>query len=153
MLIRQLLVPLYCLSIYLSIYIGGLGEIMLNEVGFGAAVCCAERGMRAHLLLRGEQPAVPTGYNLLSLMYGSVSYVPRSVYANRKEMLMKHAELVAGDLVNVVWADYILNLENDELSLNDNGTPLWKDGNVRRVVIVNEGAGSVAALLGRLILS
>ncbi|XP_042376862.1 putative D-cysteine desulfhydrase 2, mitochondrial isoform X2 [Zingiber officinale] len=61
------------------------------------AVCCAERGMRAHLLLRGEQPAVPTGYNLVSLMYGSVSYVPRSVYANRNEMLMKHAELVAGD--------------------------------------------------------
>ncbi|XP_042376864.1 D-cysteine desulfhydrase 2, mitochondrial-like isoform X4 [Zingiber officinale] len=84
------------------------------------AVCCAERGMRAHLLLRGEQPAVPTGYNLVSLMYGSVSYVPRSVYANRNEMLMKHAELVAGDQV----------------------------GNVRRVVIVNEGAGSVAALLG-----
>ncbi|XP_042382960.1 D-cysteine desulfhydrase 2, mitochondrial-like isoform X2 [Zingiber officinale] len=112
------------------------------------AVCCAERGMRAHLLLRGEQPAVPTGYNLVSLMYGSVSYVPRSVYANRNEMLMKHAELVAGDQVNVVWADDILNLENDELSLNDNGTPLWKVGNVRRVVIVNEGAGSVAALLG-----
>ncbi|XP_043724735.1 D-cysteine desulfhydrase 2, mitochondrial isoform X5 [Telopea speciosissima] len=60
------------------------------------AVSCAERGLKSHLLLRGEQPEVLTGYNLISTMYGNVTYIPRSIYANRAEMLERHADFVAG---------------------------------------------------------
>lgn len=129
-------------------------------MGFGAAVCCAERGLRAHLLLRGEQPEVPTGYNLVSLMYGSVSYVERSTYARREEMLLKHAESVAGGEGNVLWVDDILknsnglNLEeSDSVPMDCRGDPLSEcssETSLRRVVIVNEGACSVVGLLGRL---
>ncbi|CAL9061983.1 unnamed protein product [Musa banksii] len=122
------------------------------------AVCCAERGLRAHLLLRGEQPEVPTGYNLVSLMYGSVSYVERSTYARREEMLLKHAESVAGGEGNVLWVDDILknsnglNLEeSDSVPMDGRGDPLSEcssETSLRRVVIVNEGACSVVGLLG-----
>ncbi|THU60307.1 hypothetical protein C4D60_Mb07t11260 [Musa balbisiana] len=95
------------------------------------AVCCAERGLRAHLLLRGEQPEVATGYNLVSLMYGRVSYVERSTYARREEMLLKHAESVAGGEGNVLWVDDILknsnglNLEeSDSVPMDCRGDPL-----------------------------
>ncbi|KAJ8461682.1 hypothetical protein OPV22_034608 [Ensete ventricosum] len=124
-----------------------------------AAVCCAERGLRAHLLLRGEQPEVPTGYNLVSLMYGSVSYVERSAYARREEMLLKHAESVAGGEGDVLWVDDILkknssglNLEeSDSMPMDGRGDPLSEcssETSLRRVVIVNEGACSVVGLLG-----
>jgi hypothetical protein len=33
--------------------------------------------MRAHLLVRGEAPAVPTGYHLLSKLLGTVTYISR----------------------------------------------------------------------------
>ncbi|CAL9149608.1 unnamed protein product [Musa hybrid cultivar] len=122
------------------------------------AVCCAERGLRAHLLLRGEQPEVPTGYNLVSLMYGSVNYVERSTYARREEMLLKHAESVAGGEGNVLWVDDILknsnglNLEeSDSVPMDGRGDPLSEcssETSLRRVVIVNEGACSVVGLLG-----
>ncbi|XP_077227981.1 pyridoxal-5'-phosphate-dependent enzyme family protein isoform X3 [Tasmannia lanceolata] len=72
------------------------------------AVSCAERGLRSHLLLRGEQPEIPTGYNLISTMYGSVSYIARSLYAQREDMLTKHAYLVAG----VIRLVYFLSQNN-----------------------------------------
>ncbi|XP_042500614.1 D-cysteine desulfhydrase 2, mitochondrial-like isoform X5 [Macadamia integrifolia] len=60
------------------------------------AFSCAERGLKSHLLLRGEQPEVLTAYNLISTMYGNVTYIPRSIYAKRAEMLERHADFVAG---------------------------------------------------------
>lgn len=131
--------------------------------GFGVAVCCAERGLRAHLLLRGEQLKVPTGYNLISLMYGNVRYVSRTEYSRREEMLIKHAELVAGDGGNVVWMDDILQEDFGGLNLEKGSVPLdgsrdshLKDENKmssRKVVIVNEGAGNLVGLLGRFVSS
>ncbi|KAK3240248.1 hypothetical protein CYMTET_49899 [Cymbomonas tetramitiformis] len=56
------------------------------------AVACAERGLRAHLLLRGEPFKTPTGYNLLAGMYGKVTYVPRSEYADRDTLLSKYSQ-------------------------------------------------------------
>ncbi|RRT55338.1 hypothetical protein B296_00048516 [Ensete ventricosum] len=106
-------------------------------------------------------PEVPTGYNLVSLMYGSVSYVERSAYARREEMLLKHAESVAGGEGDVLWVDDILkknssglNLEeSDSMPMDGRGDPLSvcsSETSLRRVVIVNEGACSVVGLLGRL---
>ncbi|XP_037413697.1 putative D-cysteine desulfhydrase 2, mitochondrial [Triticum dicoccoides] len=106
------------------------------------AVHCAELGIRPHLLLRGEQLDVPTGYNLISLMFGNVTYASRSVYAHRDEMLYEHAKKVAGTGGSVLWADDIVR---DDLSV-DEETVLENDS--RRVVIIKEGAGTVQALLG-----
>ena len=61
------------------------------------AAACAEQGIAAHLLIRGERPAVPTGFHLLARMYGHVTYVTRSEYADRDMMLQKHAELLRED--------------------------------------------------------
>jgi hypothetical protein len=60
-----------------------------------AAVACAETGMSAHLLLRGERPLVLTGYTLMCHMYGHVTYIPRSEYANRDAMFAKHVDRVS----------------------------------------------------------
>ncbi|CAA7049754.1 unnamed protein product [Microthlaspi erraticum] len=108
------------------------------------AVSCAERGVRSHLLLRGEQPEVLTGYNLVSTMYGNVQYVPRSRYANREEMLRTHADLVAGEDGSVLWAKDIVEAMDDAKKddlLRSKTSP-------RKVLIVNEGAGDALALLG-----
>ncbi|CAH8360950.1 unnamed protein product [Eruca vesicaria subsp. sativa] len=102
------------------------------------AVSCAERGVRSHLLLRGEQPEVLTGYNLVSTMYGNVVYVPRSRYANREEMLRTHADLVAGEDGSVLWTK---DLEAMDCFPSSKASP-------RKVLIVNEGAGDALALLG-----
>ncbi|KAF3334810.1 D-cysteine desulfhydrase 2 [Carex littledalei] len=103
------------------------------------ALYCAEMHIRPHLLLRGEQPQVPTGYNLISLMFGNVTYASRSVYAQRSQMLHDHAEKVAGPDGLVVWADDITDLKWQELEMS---------GASRRVVIISEGAASAVALLG-----
>ena len=58
------------------------------------AAACAEQGITAHLLIRGERPAVPIGFHLLARMYGHVKYVTRAEYANRDAMLQKHAKLL-----------------------------------------------------------
>lgn len=58
------------------------------------AALASSLGMRAHLLLRGEAPEVPTGYTLWSMMFGHVVWVPRSVYADRESMLQRHADTV-----------------------------------------------------------
>lgn len=91
--------------------------------------------MRSHLLLRGEQPEVLTGYNLVSTMYGNVEYVPRSRYANREQMLRTHADLVAGEEGDVLMA-------KDLEAVDSKASP-------RKVLIVNEGAGDALALLGK----
>lgn len=107
------------------------------------AVSCAERSIRSHLVLRGEQPAVPTGYNLVSLMYATnIVYVPRSVYADRNKMLRDHAELVAASSSS---SSSILML--DDVIHGDTS-----DGHhhqmKNKVAIINEGAVSGTALLG-----
>ncbi|XP_018633770.1 D-cysteine desulfhydrase 2, mitochondrial isoform X2 [Nicotiana tomentosiformis] len=117
-------------------------------VRHATAVSCAERGLKSHLLLRGEQPATLTGYNLISTLYGNVRYVPRSLYARREEMLLKHAHLVAGNV------GLVLSLAELEASLSSNGcgehsslvNALTKRS--KKVVVINEGAGDAAALLG-----
>uniref|UniRef100_J3L361 D-cysteine desulfhydrase n=1 Tax=Oryza brachyantha TaxID=4533 RepID=J3L361_ORYBR len=105
------------------------------------AVHCAEWGMRPHILLRGEQPDVPTGYNLISLMFGNVTYVSRSVYAHRDEMLYDHARKVAGTGGTVLWAD---DIGREDFVLDEDNCEIGS----RRVVIIKEGAGNVQALLG-----
>lgn len=109
--------------------------------------------MRSHLLLRGEQPEIPTGYNLVSLMYGTVKYVDRSVYARREGMLVEHANAVAGADGCVVDTDDFLCSGSNGCGLNLDGPPQVESGKCsRRVVVVSEGAGDVVALLGEIIL-
>ncbi|XP_021312649.1 putative D-cysteine desulfhydrase 2, mitochondrial isoform X2 [Sorghum bicolor] len=104
------------------------------------AVHCAEWGIRPHILLRGEQLDVPTGYNLISLMFGNVTYASRSLYAQRDEMLYEHAIKVAGCSGTVMWADEIIG---KDLGLDEDTT----DGNgSRKVMIVKEGAGVMRLL-------
>ncbi|KMZ73113.1 hypothetical protein ZOSMA_153G00040 [Zostera marina] len=100
------------------------------------AVSCAERSIRSHLVLRGEQPAVPTGYNLVSLMYATnVVYVSRSVYADRTKMLRDHADLVAASSSSSIFTlDDIIHGCNHEMK--------------NKVAMINEGAVSATALLG-----
>lgn len=56
------------------------------------AAACAEHGIRAHLLVRGERPAVPTGHHLYTRMLGRVEYVSRVDYADRQAMLDRYVE-------------------------------------------------------------
>lgn len=107
-----------------------------------SAVSCAERGINAHLLLRGEQPQILTGYNLISMLYGNVTYVPRSLYANRQKMLTSHAHSIS---TTVVFLDDLLeaSFTNDK-STKSNSQPL----NSKKMVIINEGAGDAIALPG-----
>jgi D-cysteine desulfhydrase len=124
------------------VFVHLIGNFFTPSYHLVPAVHCAERGIRPHILLRGEQLDVPTGYNLISLMFGNVTYVSRSVYANRDKMLYEHAMEIAGTNGTVMWADDIIgeDLAIDGDSNDVNGS--------RRVVIVKEGAGSVQALLG-----
>ena len=77
---------------HLQLTCGGLQSAHTAAV----AAACAEQGIRAHLLVRGERPAVPTGFHLLARMYGQVTYVKRSEYADRKAMMTKHANIISG---------------------------------------------------------
>lgn len=113
-----------------------------------AAVSCAERGVRSHLLLRGEQPEVLTGYNLVSTMYGNVQYIPRSRYANREEMLRTYANLVAGEDDSVLWAKDIVEGLGD-MNVTKMDDFFSSKTSSRKVLIVNEGAGDAFALLGK----
>ncbi|KAK9276038.1 hypothetical protein L1049_005569 [Liquidambar formosana] len=117
------------------------------------AVSCAERGLKSHLLLRGEQPEILTGYNLISTIYGNVTYVPRSLYSKREEMLMRHADLVAGSSGSIVWFSDILeasftNQEYGKLNFKSMDAHRSAGKVPRKVVIVNEGAGDAVGLLG-----
>ncbi|KAG2708040.1 hypothetical protein I3843_05G157700 [Carya illinoinensis] len=117
------------------------------------AVSCAERGLKSHLLLRGEQPEILTGYNLISTLYGNVTYVPRSLYAYRDKMLKSHADLVAGNSGYVVRFNDILEAAfttqssstSDFIQMDANRSA---ENHPRKVVIVNEGAGDAVAILG-----
>lgn len=96
------------------------------------------------MLLRGEQPQVLTGYNLISKLYGNVTYVPRSLYANREEMLSSHADSIGG---SVVFLDDLLapsstNHKKSKFVEDDRASIL------KKIVIVNEGAGDAIALPG-----
>ena len=117
------------------------------------AVLCAERGIASHLLLRGEQPEILTGYNLMSTIYGNVTYVPRNIYANREDMLKGYAKSVAGNNGSVLWfSDIIQDCSTTELSTSENFMQLdvsRSEGNLlQKFLIVNEGAGDSVALLG-----
>ena len=67
---------------------GGLHSAHAAAVATG----CAASGMRAHLLLRGEAPAVLTGHALTaSLHAASLRFVTRDEYAQRETMLRSAA--------------------------------------------------------------
>lgn len=85
------------------------------------AALCAEQGLRAYLLVRGERPAVPTGLHLYARMYGHVTYVPRSEYADRDTMFETHAARVGAEA-----------------------------GGGAQVAVIREGGADPAALLGLL---
>ncbi|XP_068657271.1 D-cysteine desulfhydrase 2, mitochondrial isoform X2 [Aristolochia californica] len=108
------------------------------------AVSCAERGLRTHLLLRGEQPEISTGYNLVSTMYGRVTYISRSVYAKREEMLLRHAESIAGASCSVIWLSDIQD-KSFSTQISEN---LPTESGAKKVIMVNEGAGEAVGLLG-----
>lgn len=82
------------------------------------AAMCAERGIAAHLLVRGEAPKVPCGHHLIALMFGNVRYVSRKDYSNRSAML----------------DSYVAQMEADQPD--------------PKVAVVAEGAGDASALLG-----
>lgn len=108
------------------------------------AVACAERGIKSHLLLRGERPEIPTGYNLVSLMYGNVVYIPREKYACREDMFERYAKELVGSGGCVVDIDDIVRKASEDLELE-----VVRAGNgIRSMVVVSEGAGDAVALLG-----
>ncbi|GIL81921.1 hypothetical protein Vretifemale_10682, partial [Volvox reticuliferus] len=86
------LVPeLLCKGITDVVTCGGVQSAHLAAV----AVVAAEAGLRSHLLVRGEPPKVPSGYHLVTRMYGTeVTYVSRTEYANRQAMLTSRAAAV-----------------------------------------------------------
>lgn len=117
------------------------------------AVSCAERGLKSHLLLRGEQPQILTGYNLISTIYGNVTYVPRSFYAHREEMLQTHASMVAGHTGSVVYCSDIIDSSLGSQTFEcskfvQRDAPRGTENHSRKVAIVNEGAKDAVALLG-----
>jgi D-cysteine desulfhydrase len=93
------------------------------------AAAAAENGIRAHLLIRGEPPAVSTGNHLLSTMFAhSVVYVTRSEYADRSTMLSNYADSL-----------------KKERNISEKS-----DKNENKVAIIPEGGSEAAALLGML---
>eukprot|EP01018_Ginkgo_biloba_P024445 Gb_20289 [translate_table: standard] len=118
------------------------------------AVACAERGMRSHLLLRGEKPEISTGYNLISGMYGNVVYVPRSIYANREDMLAKHANEVAGHNGSIMWLHNEVKMpyKNQSIPLDASKGQLPSvviPATPKKVAVVKEGGSDAISLLGR----
>ncbi|KAL9226376.1 hypothetical protein vseg_002198 [Gypsophila vaccaria] len=115
------------------------------------AVSCAERGLKSHLLLRGEEPEILTGYSLISSMYGKSVYIPRSVYAKREEMLLSYGKSTAGPSGSLVWftdvLDSFTDLSDGRCCIRTTDSKGLEDG-TKKVVIVKEGAGDAVALLG-----
>ncbi|KAK9845694.1 hypothetical protein WJX84_007525, partial [Apatococcus fuscideae] len=62
------------------------------------ACACAENGMHAHIVIRGEQPSVPTGYHLYARLHGTVEYATRADYANRQKVLQDCAQRLRDSL-------------------------------------------------------
>jgi len=107
----------------------------------------------SHLLLRGEQPEILTGYNLMSSMYGNVTYVGRTIYANREEMLKSYAESMAGSNGSVLWFGDIIEASSaTELCASPDFMQMdvsrSEGKHQRKILVVNEGAGDSVALLG-----
>ncbi|KAK9809211.1 hypothetical protein WJX72_011493 [[Myrmecia] bisecta] len=129
------------------------------------AAACAENGLRAHLLIRGERPAVPTGHYLLALMYGNVVHVTRSEYSNREAMFERHVAKLKEKLPAMAKVAVIkegaaeplgmlgfIRLVND-LSTSSGGIPStrWvvKDGKLHRRqpqlnIVIDSGTGASA---------
>ncbi|CAM8947615.1 unnamed protein product [Rhodiola kirilowii] len=136
----------------------GITDVLCNALFVmqllnGTGVTCAERGLNSHLLLRGEQPEILTGYNLISSIYGNVTYVPRSLYAMRDNMLKKHAEVLAGQYGSLVFLSDLIELSSEAEPLQSLNVvpikPLMCSEDIhKKLVIVNEGAGDGVALLG-----
>ncbi|CAM8955009.1 unnamed protein product [Rhodiola kirilowii] len=136
----------------------GITDVLCNALFVmqllnGTGVTCAERGLNSHLLLRGEQPEILTGYNLISSIYGNVTYVPRSLYAMRDNMLKKHAEVLAGQYGSLVFLSDLIELNSEAEPLQSLNVvpikPLMCSKDIhKKLVIVNEGAGDGVALLG-----
>jgi 1-aminocyclopropane-1-carboxylate deaminase/D-cysteine desulfhydrase-like pyridoxal-dependent ACC family enzyme len=90
------------------------------------AAAAAENGIRAHLLIRGEPPAVSTGNHLFATMFAhSVVYIKRSDYINRSTMLSNYAESLKKGMKT-------------------------SDGELKEIAIIPEGGSVAAALLGTL---
>ncbi|KAK9816307.1 hypothetical protein WJX74_006529 [Apatococcus lobatus] len=62
------------------------------------ACACAENGMHAHLVIRGEQPSIPTGYHLYARLFGTVEYATRADYSNRQKVLQDCAQRLQDSL-------------------------------------------------------
>ena len=78
------------------------------------AAACAERGIRAHLLVRGERPAIPTGHHLLARMFGHVTHVTRQEYSDRAALLAKHEKIVAQKYPEGKVSAYICRVDQKE---------------------------------------
>ncbi|CAI8617822.1 unnamed protein product [Vicia faba] len=145
----QATIKLYVIYNVLEVTCGGCQSAHTAAI----AVLCAERGITSHLLLRGEQPEILTGYNLMSTIYGNVTYVPRTMYANREEMLKNYARSVAGNSGAFLWFNDIIQASSTgELSTSQNFTKMdasrSERNHLQKILVVNEGAGDSVALLG-----
>lgn len=110
------------------------------------AAACAERGRRAHLLVRGERPDVPTGHHLYARMLAHrVEYITRAEYADRAAMFAGYLqqlqrELQAGDRSSTSGSGCSGTSAygiSDSSSSSSSG-----------VAVIPEGAACSAALLG-----
>lgn len=81
----------------------------------------------------------------MSTIYGNVTYVPRTIYANREDMLKSYAKSVAGNHGSVHWFSDIIQASSNFMQMDVSTS----EGNhLQKILIVNEGAGDSVALLG-----
>jgi D-cysteine desulfhydrase len=113
------------------------------------AAASAAAGLRAHLLLRGERPAVLTGHALLSSMFAaSATFVTRDAYADRDALLGDAAAALrrAGRHVGVVpeggaCAAGCLGVLRAVRCWSSDGS---LDAAARIVLVVDSGTGATA---------
>lgn len=84
----------------------------------------------------------------MSTIYGNVTYVPRSIYADREEMLKNHANLVAGNNDSVVWIDDIIEASTVSFPTSPTLAEMDARNHSRKILIINEGAADSVAILG-----
>ncbi|KAL2337259.1 hypothetical protein Fmac_011705 [Flemingia macrophylla] len=120
------LLPLlhHCSVTDVGLFLGYLWRLSECSHGYYCGSVCRERNCVTSASTR-RATEILTGYNLMSTMYGNVTYVPRTVYANREEMLKSYANSVTGN----------------------NGSILCEGSHLRKILVVNEGAGDSVALL------
>lgn len=104
------------------------------------AAACAERGKRAHLLVRGERPAVPTGTHLYArLLAHRVEYVSRADYADREAMLAGYTRRLRQEQQqDAAAAAATPPQQQEQQAAGGNGS----------IAVIPEGAATPAALLG-----